>query len=101
MSIRCKGLQKCKGLHRTLREETITIQNVAELAGVSVATVSRVINGIQNVRNDTKEKVLAAMEELNYSPNASARNLSGIYIRPPIPSYCLTKAVVSIGVTTV
>lgn len=75
MSIRCKGLQKCKGLHRTLREETITIQNVAELAGVSVATVSRVINGIQNVRNDTKEKVLAAMEELNYSPNASARNL--------------------------
>ena len=58
-----------------MRETTITIQNVAELAGVSVATVSRAINGIQNVREDTKSKVLAAMEELNYSPNASARNL--------------------------
>ena len=55
--------------------EKITIEDVATRAGVSVATVSRVMNGIQKVREETRQRVLDAMEALSYSPNASARNL--------------------------
>ena len=43
-----------------------TIVDVAKLAGVSTATVSRVINETGNVRTATKKKVLAAVKELNY-----------------------------------
>ncbi|WP_417934696.1 LacI family DNA-binding transcriptional regulator, partial [Enterobacter cloacae complex sp.6700816] len=46
-----------------------TIADVAQLAGVSPMTVSRVINGEQNVRPGTREKVQAAVAELNYVPN--------------------------------
>lgn len=52
-----------------------TIKDVAKLAGVSVATVSRVINDESNVKTDTKERVLAAVDELNYTPNLLGRNL--------------------------
>ncbi|MCI5568275.1 MAG: LacI family transcriptional regulator [Lachnospiraceae bacterium] len=51
------------------------IADVAKKAGVSVATVSRVINGMENVKEGTKKRVLKAMSELSYSPNALARNL--------------------------
>lgn len=51
------------------------IEDVARNAGVSVATVSRVMNGLPNVREATKIKVLEAMKELSYAPNASARSL--------------------------
>ena len=51
------------------------IEDVARNAGVSVATVSRVMNGLPNVREATKKKVLEAMKELSYAPNASARSL--------------------------
>lgn len=54
---------------------TITINHVAELAGVSITTVSRVINNEPSVRKKTQEKVLAAIKELDYQPNLSARNL--------------------------
>jgi LacI family transcriptional regulator len=52
------------------------ISKVAELAGVSKSTVSRVLNGKANVNEKTKQKVLQAIEQLNYVPNASARALS-------------------------
>ncbi|MBX7236848.1 MAG: LacI family transcriptional regulator [Caldilineales bacterium] len=53
-----------------------TVYTVAERAGVSVATVSRVLNNSPKVREKTKARVLKVMEELNYQPNASARGLA-------------------------
>lgn len=53
----------------------MTIADVAKRAGVSVATVSRVLNGESKVRPDTLARVQQAIQELNYIPNASARNL--------------------------
>jgi LacI family transcriptional regulator len=54
-----------------------TINDVAKKAGVSIKTVSRVINNETSVRQLTREKVQKAVEELNYQPNLSARNLAG------------------------
>jgi LacI family transcriptional regulator len=54
-----------------------TIDDVAELAGVSIKTVSRVVNKEPNVRAATREKVEAAIAALNYRPNLSARSLAG------------------------
>lgn len=53
----------------------MNIYDVSEKAGVSIATVSRVINGNTNVSEKTKQKVLAVMEEIGYTPNAFARGL--------------------------
>lgn len=52
-----------------------TIQDIAQHAGVSSATVSRVINNSGYVGEDTRAKVEAAIEELNYSPNKNAQHL--------------------------
>lgn len=52
-----------------------TIKDVAKRAGVSVATVSYVINGTRNVAPETAARVRAAMEELSYHPNAVAQSL--------------------------
>lgn len=52
----------------------VTISDVARLAGVSTATVSHTINGTRYVSGDTKEKVYHAIEELGYTPDASARS---------------------------
>ncbi len=54
-----------------------TIDDVAELAGVSIKTVSRVVNNEPNVRAATREKVEAAISALSYRPNLSARGLAG------------------------
>ena len=54
-----------------------TIDDVAELAGVSIKTVSRVVNKEPNVRPETRDKVLTAIAELDYRPNLSARSLAG------------------------
>ncbi len=51
------------------------IQQVAKRAGVSTATVSRVLNGSPKVREETSEHVRRIIDELNYVPNNSARNL--------------------------
>lgn len=52
-----------------------TIQDVAKKAGVSVATVSRVLNSSPSVSQEAKEKVMNAIKELNYHPNLLGRNL--------------------------
>ncbi len=54
-----------------------SIKDVARLAGVSTATVSRVIHGSNIVKLETKQAVLGAMKELNYQPNLAARMLAG------------------------
>ncbi|MCC5909168.1 MAG: LacI family DNA-binding transcriptional regulator [Clostridiaceae bacterium] len=51
------------------------IKDVAKKAGVSISTVSRVVNNSKAVRPKTEEKVLKAIEELGYKPNAIARSL--------------------------
>ena len=55
---------------------SITIYDVAREANVSMATVSRVINGNPNVKPTTRKKVLATIERLGYRPNAVARGLA-------------------------
>lgn len=53
----------------------VTIVEVAKKANVSVATVSRVINGNYPVKEQTRENVLRVIKELDYTPNAQARDL--------------------------
>ncbi|MDN6762927.1 LacI family DNA-binding transcriptional regulator [Acidipropionibacterium jensenii] len=52
-----------------------TARDVAAVAGVSAQTVSRVANGTQSVAEPTRQKVLAAMAQLGYAPNAAAQAL--------------------------
>ena len=54
-----------------------TIHDVAENAGVSIKTVSRVLNNEGNVTPETRSRVVEAIRVLNYRPNISARSLSG------------------------
>lgn len=54
----------------------VTIEDVAKLAGVSIKTVSRVVNQESNVRDSTRAKVEKAIRQLNYRPNIAARNLA-------------------------
>lgn len=54
-----------------------TIHDVAALAGVSIKTVSRVLNAESNVRAETRERVNAAVRRLDYYPNPAARRLAG------------------------
>jgi len=51
-----------------------TIYDVAKRAGVSAMTVSRVINGKKDVKPETRERVLKAIEEIGYVPNSLARS---------------------------
>ena len=53
----------------------MNIYDVSERANVSIATVSRVINGNPNVSEKTRNRVLAVMDELGYTPNVFARSL--------------------------
>jgi LacI family transcriptional regulator len=55
----------------------VRINDVAERAGVSIKTVSRVINREPNVRGNTRERVETAIAELKYPPNPFARSLAG------------------------
>ncbi|CAD7359466.1 catabolite control protein A [Staphylococcus schleiferi] len=55
---------------------TVTIYDVAREARVSMATVSRVVNGNQNVKPETRDKVNEVIKRLNYRPNAVARGLA-------------------------
>lgn len=53
----------------------VSMKEVAEFAGVSVATVSRALSGKENVREEVKEKIFHAIDELQYKPNMLGRNL--------------------------
>ena len=53
------------------------IEDVAAAAGVSMKTVSRVLNHEPNVREETRRRVQDAVERLQYRPNPSARSLAG------------------------
>jgi len=72
-----------------------TITDVAKQAGVSMKTVSRVLNNEPNVAVKTRERVLAVASELRYSPNLAARGLASsksylialIYDNSPSPNY--------------
>lgn len=55
----------------------VRLEDVARAAGVSPKTVSRVLNEEAYVKDDTRKRVLAAMESMNYRPSPSARGLAG------------------------
>src|SRR6185312_8257213 len=70
----------------------VTIYDVAALAGVSIATVSQALNRPERVRAETRTKVLAAVEELDFVPKASAvsharRGVGRIGVLAPFTSY--------------
>lgn len=72
----------------------VTIEDVAREAGVSTMTVSRVINKGRNVREETRDTVLQAIEKLRYSPNTAARSLAagqatriGLFYSNPSAAY--------------
>ena len=72
----------------------VTIHEVARLSGVSIKTVSRVLNREPNVKNDTRTRVQEAVSALNYRPNISARSLAGskayligVFFDNPSPAY--------------
>ena len=68
----CNGLQI---LINGWRRSIVKMKNVAKLANVSIATVSRVFNGSDTVADETRKKVMAAVKELDYHPNVLARQL--------------------------
>jgi DNA-binding LacI/PurR family transcriptional regulator len=61
--------------NRSRRRRPAVMSDVGRLAGVSHQTVSRVINGSPHVREETRQRVIAAMRELDYRPNSVARAL--------------------------
>jgi LacI family transcriptional regulator len=70
-----------------------TIYDVARVAGVSIASVSRVLNGQRNPRQETRDRVQRAVAELGFVPDGAARALSvrlkevvGIVVRRPVNS---------------
>jgi LacI family transcriptional regulator len=60
---------------RRPRAATATIRDVARAASVSVATVSRVLNGNERVREDTRQRIRGVIQKLDYSPHGTARSL--------------------------
>ncbi len=57
------------------KKRTVTIQDVAKTAGVSVSTVSRVLNGKVDVASDTQERILSVIDDLGYTTNLAARSM--------------------------
>jgi len=55
---------------------TITLKQIAKLAGVSLSTASRVVNGLPGVRPVTRERVLQIIREYGYQPDPMARSLA-------------------------
>ena len=72
-SLRLKTLSK--GTKEKVQLILVMSRNAQLYAGVSIATVSRVLNGNPNVSEKTREKVLKVMDELGYTPNVFARGL--------------------------
>jgi len=59
-----------------MTKNKVTVYELAEMCGVSTATVSRVVNGHKNVRPETRQRVFGQMQRLGYQPSAAARALS-------------------------
>jgi len=57
------------------QKRTMTIQDVAKTAGVSVSTVSRVLNGKLDVASETQEHILSVIDDLGYTTNLAARSM--------------------------
>ena len=57
------------------KRRAVTIQDVAKAAGVSVSTVSRVLNGKVDVASDTQDRILAVIDDLGYTSNLAARSM--------------------------
>ncbi|MEJ0058842.1 MAG: LacI family DNA-binding transcriptional regulator [Terricaulis sp.] len=66
------------GRTANLCKKRASIHDVAERAGVSIKTVSRVLNREPNVSQTTRERVMSAVEELSYRPNIFARGLASV-----------------------
>jgi DNA-binding LacI/PurR family transcriptional regulator len=62
-------------VQRSGAPQRVGLRHVAERAGVSVKTVSNVVNGYEHVTESTRVRVQQAIDELNYLPNLTARNL--------------------------
>jgi LacI family transcriptional regulator len=60
---------------RTKKKRTVTIQDVAKTAGVSVSTVSRVLNGRVDVASETQDRILSVIDDLGYTTNLAARSM--------------------------
>ena len=58
-----------------MKNSRITIKDIAKEAGVGIATVSRVLNGNSNVKENTRNKVIEIIKKYNFKPNTAARNL--------------------------
>ncbi|MER5646286.1 LacI family DNA-binding transcriptional regulator [Streptosporangium sp. NPDC002524] len=67
---------KAKSNDGRSRSRPAVLEDVAALAGVSAMTVSRALNAPERVHTDTRARVLAAVQELDYRPNAAARQLA-------------------------
>ena len=76
MSIGLSGTKLNNRGRTNMEKQTITIYDVAREANVSMATVSRVVNGNPNVKPTTRKKVLEVIDRLDYRPNAVARGLA-------------------------
>src|SRR6266511_1371395 len=75
-------------------QQRLTIRQIADLAGVSIATVSRVLNGRDDVSDETRDLVSRVIRENGYTANRSARGLSagrtglvGILVPLVYPAY--------------
>lgn len=73
--IRYAQMHQRKRLHSMVNERS-TIEDVAKAAGVSIATVSRVLNNTGKVADATRTRVMSAVGALGYSPSAAARSLA-------------------------
>jgi LacI family transcriptional regulator len=58
-----------------LKKQSVTIQDVAKTAGVSVSTVSRVLNGKVDVARDTQDRILSVIDDLGFTTNLAARSM--------------------------
>lgn len=61
-------------------KQSVKIQDVAKTAGVSVSTVSRVLNGKVDVSSETQKRVRSVIDELGYTTNLAARSMRSFRI---------------------
>ena len=62
--------------------ESVTIKDIAKKCNVAVSTVSRALNNHPDINEQTRQKILKAIQELHYIPNNSAQNLKKTVSKP-------------------